>query len=246
MDNRISQWLSENGLGPNSLNSYMSRLRSLETAYGDLDDAYDRDGFAAMLSDLVYSSEDERSGRPNPCRVPINSHLYKQLASLRTALRRYGDFRDGGADLARPEDTLPENDGVFTAPVEQTFSMERDLERALRAHPDQLESGLTLIDGGTQRQVASGRIDILARDAAGTLVVIELKSVRAPRDAVAQVLAYMGDMMDEVAGSNPGAPVRGILVAPEFDPRAVAAARVVPGLTLFTYAFSFSFQHLTA
>jgi len=91
-----------------------------------------------------------------------------------------------------------------------------------------------------QRSVASGRIDILARDAQGTTVVIELKAVRAGRDAVAQILAYMGDLMED------GTPVSGLLVAPDFDPRAVSAARAVPGLRLVRYGFSFSFQPVGA
>ena len=114
--------------------------------------------------------------------------------------------------------------------------MEKDLESALRVHIDQLEPGLAIIDGGTQRNVASGRIDILARDKAGQTVVIELKAVRAPRDAVAQVLAYMGDIQAESGGD-----VRGILVAPDFDPRATSAARMVPGLRLIRYRFTFAF-----
>lgn len=115
--------------------------------------------------------------------------------------------------------------------------MEKDLQAALRASIAQLEPGLTVIDGGTERVVPSGRIDILARDAAGMVVVIELKAVKAPRDAVAQVLAYMGDLHDEAMGQ-----VRGMLITPDFDQKAVASARVVPGLKLVRYGFSFSFQ----
>jgi len=60
------------------------------------------------------------------------------------------------------------------------------------------------------------------------------------RDAVAQILAYMGDLMED------GTPVSGLLVAPDFDPRAVSAARAVPGLRLVRYGFSFSFQPVGA
>ena len=120
--------------------------------------------------------------------------------------------------------------------AEQTFTLERDLQSALRRSITQLDAGLTVIDGGVERSVASGRIDILAEDMTGAKVVIELKAVKAPRDAVAQVLAYMGDIQEESGGE-----VRGILVAPDFDPRAVSAARMVPTLNLVTYGFSFTF-----
>ncbi|WP_205619235.1 endonuclease NucS domain-containing protein [Neomegalonema perideroedes] len=126
-----------------------------------------------------------------------------------------------------------------SAETEQTFSMERDLQAALRRSIAQLEPGLTIVDGGAERSVASGRIDILARDASGALVVIELKAVKAPRDAVAQILAYMGDLQEEEGGA-----LRGILVAPDYDARAVSAARMVPALKLVTYGFSFSFTPL--
>jgi RecB family endonuclease NucS len=118
-----------------------------------------------------------------------------------------------------------------------SLSLERDLERALRANPGQIEPGLCITDGGVQANVPSGRIDILAEDAAGRQVVIELKAVRAPRDAVAQVLAYMGDIQAET-----GRAVRGVLIAPDFDARAISAARMVPALVLRRFSFQFSFE----
>jgi RecB family endonuclease NucS len=51
---------------------------------------------------------------------------------------------------------------------------------ALRANIDQLEPGLTVIDGGNERKVASGFIDITARDRSGATVVIELKKAGHP------------------------------------------------------------------
>ena len=122
----------------------------------------------------------------------------------------------------------------------RTFSMERDLQSALRADIGQLETGLRIIDGGVERTVASGRIDILAEDHKQVPVVVELKAVKAPRDAIAQLLAYMGDIAAETARKD----VRGILVAPEFDPRAVSAAGMVPSLSLVNYCFRFSFEQV--
>ena len=54
-----------------------------------------------------------------------------------------------------------------------TFGLERDLQEALRDNIEQLEPGLKIIDGGTERTVAAGRIDITAEDKEGNLVVID-------------------------------------------------------------------------
>jgi Endonuclease NucS len=123
--------------------------------------------------------------------------------------------------------------------VDTAFGLERDLQMALRRNIEQLETGLTIIDGDREQTVASGRIDITARDREGVTVIIELKVGAADRDAIGQLLGYMGDLMDD------GAPVRGVLVAREFAPRAVSAARAVPNLELVRYGFQFTFEAVT-
>ena len=117
------------------------------------------------------------------------------------------------------------------------FGLERDLQRALRTNVAQLEPGLTISDGGSEKTVEAGRIDITAEDANGSIVVIELKAGTALPDAITQLLAYMGTV------ENPdGRPVRGILVANDFAPRVVQAAKAVPNISLKAYSFQFSFQ----
>ena len=116
------------------------------------------------------------------------------------------------------------------------FGLERDLQLALRRNIEQLEPGLTVIDGDREQIVASGRIDITARDRDGTTVVIELKAGTADRDAIGQILSYMGDLTDGTTR------LRGIIVAREFSTRAIAAARVVPNIRLVRYGFRFSFD----
>jgi RecB family endonuclease NucS len=122
--------------------------------------------------------------------------------------------------------------------IETTFGLERDLQASLLKNITQLEKGLKVGSRGKEHSVPSGRIDILARDMRGRRVVIELKAGTADRDAVGQVLSYMGDLQ----GSEPKSPVRGILVASDFTPRAIAAARAVPSLELRSYAVRFSFS----
>jgi hypothetical protein len=134
------------------------------------------------------------------------------------------DVVDPSADLSEAADAL----GV-------QFEIERALQQTLRSNLEKLEAGLTAIDGGKERIVDAGRIDICAKDQDGTTVVIELKAGEADRDAVAQVLSYMG-ALDE------GRKVRGILVAAGFPRRTILAAKPVPNLSLRKYSITFSFE----
>ena len=113
------------------------------------------------------------------------------------------------------------------------FGLEKDLQRALRNNIGQLEPGLTVIDGGSERIVEAGRIDITAEDGQGSLVVIELKSGTAQPESIAQLLSYMGSIDEECK------PIRGMLVAHDFHPRLVMAARAVPNISLKAYSFQF-------
>lgn len=147
-----------------------------------------------------------------------------------TAIRAWVTMRSA------PAPANGESDEIVEA-VETTFGLERDLQEALRRNITQLEPGLTIIDGDRERRVKSGgRIDILAKDRSDGTVVIELKAGRADRDAIGQLLAYVGELMDEATS------VRGILVAAEFSPRTIAAARAAPNIRLVRYGMQFSFS----
>jgi len=66
--------------------------------------------------------------------------------------------------------------------ITTTFGLEKDLQSALRGKIDQLEDGLEIIDGGKERTVKSGRIDITAKDRNGSIVVM-LSTLRRARQA---------------------------------------------------------------
>ncbi|MCA1748922.1 MAG: endonuclease NucS [Sphingomonadales bacterium] len=238
MDSRYSDWLRRAVPTDATWRTKLSELRRVETDYGDLDEHYDEDELQSVLETLVYSADDERRGAENPSKIAINGNLRNSLSSYKSAVQKYIRFRqDVELEAARPAIVGRGADECDVEEFEQTFSLERDLQSALRSSITQLEDGLEIIDGGAERSVASGRIDILAKDGATNWVVIELKAVKASREAVAQVLAYMGDIsLESVAG------VRGLLVAPEFDAKAISAARMVPTLELIEYSFSFNFR----
>jgi hypothetical protein len=138
-----------------------------------------------------------------------------------------------GGDTSTPDD---EAAAEVAKAVDTAFGLERDLQLVLRRSIGQLESGLTIIDGDREQTVPSGRIDITARDERGTTVVIELKAGAADREAIGQILSYIGDLTDRTTQ------VRGMLVAREFSARAVAAARAAPNVRLVQYGFQFTFE----
>lgn len=120
---------------------------------------------------------------------------------------------------------------------ELSFSLERDMQTALRSNLDQLQKGLRVVDGGVEVVTEAGRIDILAEDHDGALVVIELKAATAQPEALAQVLAYMTSIADQRK-----AQVRGILVAKDFHTRLALASQSIPTLSPYRYGFRFSFE----
>ena len=134
--------------------------------------------------------------------------------------------------------TGPELDPGEEDSRESRFGFEQALQQALRDNIHQLEPGLKITDGGVEQTVEGRRrIDIAAEDANGCQVIIELKRGRAPLRAIAQLLSYMGS-----ANHDPGRPIRGILVANDFDPSLVLAAKAVDNVSLKAYSVHFSFS----
>lgn len=175
---------------------------------------------------------------------------------LRRALRRKGwalEIRPDEVRLIKPAEDgdvsfadelsadseigAPDDQEELAAAEEITFGLERDLQMALRRNIEQLEPGLKIVDGGKERATDAGRIDITAVDSGGTVAIIELKAGTASPEVVAQILAYMGAVAE-----TDGKHVRGILVAGDFHPRVVLAARAIPNLQLKKYFFQFAFD----
>jgi Endonuclease NucS len=148
-----------------------------------------------------------------------------QVAGVKAARAR------GSYQGPAPAETITVDDALET-----TFGLERDLQVALRHNIHQLDANLTIIDGGKERTVASGRTDILAHDRVGR-VVLELKAGVADTGVIGQVLAYVGDLQAE----DPAEPVRGVVIAHDFTPRAVSAARA-GNVQLMRYGHSFTFR----
>lgn len=121
------------------------------------------------------------------------------------------------------------------------LSLEKDVQRYLSGCLDDLESGLNIQSerAGLEVQVDSGRIDILAENSEGGLVVIEIKTGEAQRAVLGQIKAYMADIM---AGTSETDTVKGIIIAEDFSQKLTRAITLEQNIDLFTYEIEFSFE----
>ena len=125
-----------------------------------------------------------------------------------------------------------------------TFALEKDLQNFLARNLHRLEPGLTLYEAdgisGIEYPVGGRRIDILAVDASGAFVVIELKVSRGYDRVIGQLQRYMGWIQVNVAQ---GQRVRGIIVAGEIsDDLILATSLIADRVKLFEYSLSFQIQ----
>jgi hypothetical protein len=230
-------WLAAN-YSPNSAATHYSQAKKVDDAYGDLDAIFDAGEVEKIAEELNYSSQDAKINKPNPSKIAAGTNLYTNLAAYKSSLRCYARFREAEPEF-NSETAIELAGAAIKEKLEgKQFELERHLQSELRREIAQLEPGLQIIDGGVERSVESGFIDILARDQDGALVVVELKAGLARRDAVGQVTGYIGDLMSE----EPDTAIRGILVAAEFDKSCLSGVRAIPALTLKRYRFSFTFE----
>ena len=110
-----------------------------------------------------------------------------RVAFLMPAFAQAMDLRDGGGFVL--------------------IGSEAEMQRSLASNPDVIEPGLSLVHIELPTDV--GGIDLLARDADGRLVVVELKRGKAGHEAVHQLWRYVQSVRS-VAGED----ARGVLAAP--------------------------------
>lgn len=135
-----------------------------------------------------------------------------------------------------PETTL---DADETNEGSHEFAFERDLRNYLSKNLASIEQGLRVYQdedfSGIEFPVGGRFIDILAVDANGDYVVVELKVSQGHERVIGQILRYMAWVKKHIAS---GGNVRGIIVANEVSEDLQLAASLVPGLQLFEYAIS--------
>jgi endonuclease len=158
------------------------------------------------------------------------------------SLRIYDPDRD-----PKPKYTIEEFDDVGPIePLDDTcgaqFAYESHLRDFLKDNLDILEPGLRLYKDeedesivGVEFDCGGRRIDILAIDASGTYVVIELKVSKGYERTIGQLLRYKSWVRKEMASGNP---VRGVIIAKSISPDLKLAAEEINGIQLYEYDLS--------
>lgn len=139
---------------------------------------------------------------------------------------------------AHAEEYEIEDDANIEELVETSITLERDVETHLVRNLDSIEKGLRFID--RQVSIEVGRVDILAEDASGRRVVIELKVGQANDSAVGQIARYLG-WYSRQDGKRP----RGMLIASEFPEAVRYATEAIPDLMLVQYKVQFAFNSVS-
>jgi hypothetical protein len=225
-------------------NAYPNRVSAYRADYGDdfclvlwrdtaKDDAYVLPYGA--IKHLLVASNLDTAGKGSPRWIGrVQRDVLKIGKSKGLSVETYHN----AFDLLEGElDPKPMGGPADADPVEVSLGLERDLQKALRQNIAQLETGLAIVDDGSEQSTEAGRIDITARDAQGMSVVIELKAGTAAPAALTQLLAYMGALADTEKRQ-----VRGLLVAAGFHPKVLMAAKAVPDVQLRRYSVSFRFD----
>lgn len=126
------------------------------------------------------------------------------------------------------------------------FAYEADLRNYLAKNLNKLEPGLRVYEEegitGIEFPVGGRFIDILATDANGGLVVIELKVSRGYDRVVGQLMRYVAWIKKNLAESSQD--VRGVIVAREISEDLLLACSMVPGVELFEYELSLSLKRV--
>ena len=222
-----SFFVNEGGAKETSANYYASYLKRIDEALGGLDEAIAAKGSDKLMEWAAGTSQPPFDTKPsNP----------------RSVLKKYLQFHiNAQAPDGEIERELAANEEPPPAPG-TVFQLEKEMQRAVRRQLDRLEPGLIAADGGVEYIVATGRIDVLAKDKNGNHVVIELKAGACPSGALEQALGYAQSLSDD---RKDIALVRVMLIAAEFSDRMRAAAKRIPNCELKQYEFSLQFKEVT-
>ena len=146
-----------------------------------------------------------------------------------------------------PVQSIREEDDDET---ETYFALESQLQDFLASNLEQIPiNGMKLklykgSDGRSGKEYDTktvGKIDILANDEKGDLVVCELKRAAAPDQAIGQLSRYMGWVKKTI---GIGKKVRGVIIAGEIDDYLKYSIEAIPDVSLYEYKVRFDLKEV--
>lgn len=153
---------------------------------------------------------------------------------------------EGGTLIVR--ETGKEDGGNGEGPQDagRSFAAEVHLRDFLAKNLGVIEEGLQLFvdeNGmvGVEYQTEMGRIDILAVDKNGGLLIVELKVERGPNEVCGQIMRYLGWVKRHLAN---GKRVRGLIIANHISDRIRYALADVPDVSAREYQLSIALQEV--
>lgn len=224
----IEYFSNVGGASSNTCATYRSFLNRIDDAVGGLDKALDEKGAEALAEWSKHTDAEPFATYRSHARSVLKRYSMYRLQKITDE-----DDTDIDQEPVVASEILPM---LGTIEVDSNFLREKEMQAQVRMQLEGLEEGLVAIDNGTEVTVATGRIDILAKDGHGTTVVIELKPGKCPPGALEQLLAYTYDIEQDT-----GQPARAMLVAGSFSDRTRAAARRAGSVDLRVYSYSLAF-----
>jgi hypothetical protein len=203
---------------------------------------------SSIRAHLVQASINDRSRLHHPATNESDDLLFKVASGQ---FRLYEPGRDPApihemvqGDVAREEalEIVEDEDATLDEPAvgSSEFLLERDLQQYLAENLACIEPGLRLYEDegvrGIEFDAGGRRIDILAVDREGGLVVLELKVSKGYDRVVGQLLRYMNWVRKELA--DPGQRVRGIIVCRAMSEDLRLACASIANVELLEYKLS--------
>lgn len=160
----FKNWMIENkGYDVNTANTRIGNCSTIEQAYGDLDEHYQKDRLNQLFNLLKYSKQDEREEKKPIEPLEIEGIVYDGLATLRQGLRRYCEFKLHLDSISENTECIVSNE-VFKIKdnnLSSSTELSNTIQNTLILLPIKDLSKKTFVIGGYQRGYKWSKKEIL-------------------------------------------------------------------------------------
>lgn len=141
MNTLFPAWLKDS-YSTRGAQSRLSEAKRVEKEYGDLDERYARDKLNSVLTDLEYSTDDQKQGVPNRSKIPLSPgvDIRNNLSTYKSTIRLYVKFREEGS--SSKYETLETGPAAIdtATPEEEKLERLQDLNRAANSTVEELSN----------------------------------------------------------------------------------------------------------